>query len=159
MMFYKVADSLKWSSFSHLSLQFVGKSLDSLFKVVLYIWVTSKLLNSILQYTVECPFFYFRVRKISTFTAFLDVFWLNYALLRIQSCRSKALINAQAYLRILLNLHFAIDKLENSYKRLIFQPSPLWTAALHRFSSEDLSNKHPPTHLTIGKQLDSNSQK
>ena len=109
--------------------------------------------------TVECPFFYFRVRKISTFTAFLDVFWLNYALLRIQSCRSKALINALAYLRILLNLHFAIDKLENSYKRLIFQPSPLWTAALHRFSSEDLSNKHPPTHLTIGKQLDSNSQK
>ena len=64
--------------------------------------------------TVECPFFYFRVRKITTFTAFLDVFWLNYALLRIQSCRSKALINALAYLRILLNLHFAIDKLENS---------------------------------------------
>ena len=70
-------------------------------------------------------------------TAFLDVFWLNYALLRIQSCRSKALINALAYLRILLNLHFAIDKLENSYMRLNFQPSPLWTAALHRFSSED----------------------
>ena len=87
--------------------------------------------------TVECPFFYFRVWKILTFTAFLDVYWLNYTLLRIQSCRSKALINALSYLRISLNLQFAIDKLEKSHKRLIIQPSPLWTAALHQFSYED----------------------
>ena len=81
--------------------------------------------------------FIFRVRKLSTFTAFFDVFWLNQILLRIQTCRSIALINALAYLRILLHLHFAMDKLEKSYKRLIFQPSPLWTAVLHRFSYED----------------------
>ena len=42
-MFYKVADTLEWSWFSHESLRFVGKSFDSLLTVVIFIWVFSNL--------------------------------------------------------------------------------------------------------------------
>jgi hypothetical protein len=78
----------------------------------------------------------------STFTAFLGVFRLKLILLRIQSCRSEALIKAVAFLRIWHNSHSAIDKLKKSYKRLIFQPSPLLTAAIHRPSFKNNTLRH-----------------